>query len=305
VRAALSVQRLMAERNLHIPPEKRQAFRIGIHLGDVIVEGDDILGDGVNIAARLEEISHAGGLCLSEAVYAAVHRHIHVAYDDAGPQKLTNISTPVRVFHVTMHAHAAGTDRTIALPAVSGSRLRMGYVAAALGVTAIVGAGTYFATRPTPHPPVIVIAHPPEIVNSPLGASAMAKLTLPAIQGPHGTSPTTQTPPAAQVSPAIGPPILFERTGVTLAQGAAVIIDQEIAFLKANPEVSVTIDGYASDDETRYGTAQALGELRARNVRRQMMVAGIEAGRLAFAGHGETPTSPDAAPQPRVVVNRR
>ena len=78
VRAALAVQRLMAERNTDVPADKRLIFRMGIHLGDVIVDNDDIFGDGVNIAARLQEIAEPGGVCLSQAVHETIpHIFMH------------------------------------------------------------------------------------------------------------------------------------------------------------------------------------------------------------------------------------
>jgi class 3 adenylate cyclase len=98
VRASLAVQRLMAERNTEVPADKRLVFRMGIHLGDVIVDNDDIFGDGVNIAARLQEIADPGGICLSQSVHETIHKNIDALFRDGGQQVLKNIAAPVHVY---------------------------------------------------------------------------------------------------------------------------------------------------------------------------------------------------------------
>jgi TolB-like protein/class 3 adenylate cyclase/Tfp pilus assembly protein PilF len=98
VRCAVEVQRGMAERNTAIPPEKRIEFRIGINLGDVIVEGDDLYGDGVNIAARIEALGDAGGVFVSNTVYDHVRDRLPVVFEDLGEQQVKNIARPVRVY---------------------------------------------------------------------------------------------------------------------------------------------------------------------------------------------------------------
>ncbi len=107
VECAVAVQRLMTERNAAIAEDRRMRFRIGVHLGDVLIEGDDILGDGVNIAARLEGIAEAGGICLSEDAYRQVRGRIAVEFVDRGQQRLKNIAEPVRVFAVMPAAATA------------------------------------------------------------------------------------------------------------------------------------------------------------------------------------------------------
>lgn len=102
VRASLSVQRLMAELNVPVPADKRLVFRMGIHLGDVIVDNDDIFGDGVNIAARLQEIAEPGGICLSQAVHATIHKNIDALFRDGGQKLLKNIAAPVHVYNLAL-----------------------------------------------------------------------------------------------------------------------------------------------------------------------------------------------------------
>src|SRR6516225_7921309 len=99
VRCAIEIQNSMVERNAGLQPERRIDFRIGIHLGDVVEESDgDLMGDGVNIAARLEGIAQPGAICLSEDAYRQVKSRLDVAVSDLGPTQLKNIAEPVRVY---------------------------------------------------------------------------------------------------------------------------------------------------------------------------------------------------------------
>lgn len=98
VRAALSVQAALRERNAALAPEKRVIFRIGINLGDVVVQGEDLLGEGVNVAARLQEIAPAGGLFISAKVHDEVQGKVDAGFLDRGERQLKNIIRPVRIF---------------------------------------------------------------------------------------------------------------------------------------------------------------------------------------------------------------
>jgi adenylate cyclase len=99
VRCAIEVQNGMIERNAGVPLERRIEFRVGIHLGDVVEESDgDLMGDGVNIAARLEGIAEPGAICLSEDAYRQVKARLDLAVTDLGSTQLKNIAEPVRVY---------------------------------------------------------------------------------------------------------------------------------------------------------------------------------------------------------------
>jgi TolB-like protein len=101
VRCAIEVQSGMADRNAGLPPDRRIEFRVGIHLGDVVEESDgDLMGDGVNIAARLEGIADPGGICLSEDAYRQVRDRLKEPFIDLGEKELKNIARPVRVYAV-------------------------------------------------------------------------------------------------------------------------------------------------------------------------------------------------------------
>jgi class 3 adenylate cyclase len=108
VRCSIAVQQGLAARNSDIAPERPIEVRVGIHLGDVIIEDDgDLMGDGVNIAARLEGIAAPGGICLSRAAYDQVEGKVAAAFRDAGEQELKNIARPVRVFAIDPISAAA------------------------------------------------------------------------------------------------------------------------------------------------------------------------------------------------------
>jgi adenylate cyclase len=100
IECALGLQRLAAERNAGTPDERRMEWRIGIHIGDVLIEGDDILGDGVNIAARLEGIAEPGGICISDDAFRQVRGKVEAEFADMGEQSLKNIARPLRVYRV-------------------------------------------------------------------------------------------------------------------------------------------------------------------------------------------------------------
>jgi adenylate cyclase len=99
VRCAIEVQRAMVERNAEVAPDKRIEFRIGIHLGDVVEESDgDLMGDGVNIASRLEGVSKPGSICLSEDAYRQVKARLDLKVTDLGATQLKNIAEPIHVY---------------------------------------------------------------------------------------------------------------------------------------------------------------------------------------------------------------
>ena len=109
VRCAIEVQNGLVERNAGLPPERRIEFRVGIHLGDVVEESDgDLMGDGVNIAARLEGIAKPGAICLSEDAYRQVKGRLDLAVTDLGQPRLKNIAEPIRVYSLEVGepAHA-------------------------------------------------------------------------------------------------------------------------------------------------------------------------------------------------------
>src|ERR1700720_7875 len=101
-RCAVELQRGMANQNASVPPELRIEFRIGIHVGDIIIDDNDIFGDGVNIAARLEGIAEPGGVCMSDDAYRQGRGKGEITCDDMGQQSLKNIADPMRAWRVRL-----------------------------------------------------------------------------------------------------------------------------------------------------------------------------------------------------------
>jgi len=112
VRCAVEVQREMTARNADVPTARRIEFRMGINVGDIIIEDGDIFGDGVNIAARLESLAAPGGICLSAAAHDQVRDRLDIAFHDLGDQQVKNIARPVRVYSIGSRASAEGERQT-------------------------------------------------------------------------------------------------------------------------------------------------------------------------------------------------
>ena len=102
VRCAVGIQEELKDRNKELPEDRRMEFRIGVNLGDVVEEGDNILGDGVNIAARVQSLAEAGGICISGMVYDQIKNKLAFGYEYVGEQTVKNIKEPVRVYRVVM-----------------------------------------------------------------------------------------------------------------------------------------------------------------------------------------------------------
>ena len=145
VQGAVEIQRVIQARNADLPAERRMEFRIGVHMGDVSVEGDRIYGDGVNIAARLEGLAEAGGICISGTVHEQVESKLDLGYEDLGEQHVKNIPKPLRVFRVHVGAVQGGVPRAVG---GRGRRVRT-VVGVALTAVLLVGVGLW-ATWPRP-----------------------------------------------------------------------------------------------------------------------------------------------------------
>jgi adenylate cyclase len=111
VQCAVEVQTTLKAENANIPPNRRMEFRIGVNLGDVMVDGEQIYGDGVNVAARLESLADPGGICISGKVHDEIRSKLALGYDDLGEQRVKNIAEPVRVFRVLSEAGTATTSK--------------------------------------------------------------------------------------------------------------------------------------------------------------------------------------------------
>jgi adenylate cyclase len=146
VRCAIEVQNGMLERNAGVPADRRIEFRVGLHVGDVVEESDgDLMGDGVNIAARLEGIAKPGTICLSEDAYRQVKSRLDIAVNDLGPVQLKNIADPIRAYSVQVAVQARPSQRVISKP-----RSLAPLLGAVIVVLAGIAGGAWYFTIRTP-----------------------------------------------------------------------------------------------------------------------------------------------------------
>lgn len=156
VRCAIEIQDALQTRNESLPEAERMQFRIGINLGDVVINGDDILGDGVNVAARLESISAPGGICISSSVYDQVCGKLNLGFVDIGEQQLKNINRPIRVYRLD---GAVAPERESAKVAKDGRGRRLALGAGiAFMVVALLLVGRWSARKPAEPAPAPVAA---------------------------------------------------------------------------------------------------------------------------------------------------
>lgn len=194
VRCAIDIQESLRTRNMAYPPSRQMSFRIGITIGDVVERNGDLLGDGVNIAARLEGLAEVGGICVSRAVHEQVANKLSVQFADIGAQEVKNIPTPVHAYMVAMRRE----DGTYATPKVKKPASKLAaapvwmwpLVVAVVSVVAILVTGFLYNTKlkqtvtaaaapaATPSPMPTQMAKAPMAPMSPAGA-AMAPMPAP------------------------------------------------------------------------------------------------------------------------------
>ena len=164
VECAVAIQRAMAAREAEMPTDRRIQYRIGINLGDIVIDGDDIFGDGVNIAARLEGLSEPGGICISGDVYRQVESKLDIRYQDLGERQVKNIAKPLRIYRVLLDG--ASTETEIATEKTRPYPWRRAMAAAA--VTTVIGAAAFwYMVLPTMTPPTESISGKPSIAVLP------------------------------------------------------------------------------------------------------------------------------------------
>ena len=153
VNCAVEIQRDLAERNADLDYNRKMEFRIGVNLGDVIEEDGRIYGDGVNIAARVESLAEAGGICISGIAYNQVVNKLEFGYEDLGKHQVKNISTPISVYRVLSFPGAAA-HRVVKAKVTTGQKWRKTVVAAAMVVVAVAALGIwqFYLRRPTVAP---------------------------------------------------------------------------------------------------------------------------------------------------------
>ena len=148
VRCAVEIQRAMVDRNVEVPEERRITFRIGVNLGDVIADGGDIYGDGVNIAARLEALAEPGGICISRTVRDHIGDRLPYAFEDIGEQSVKNIAQPVHAYALNAAGVGSLPEVTVPLQTIGASRrssLRLAVLVASIVAAIGIGSAIWWA----------------------------------------------------------------------------------------------------------------------------------------------------------------
>jgi len=223
VRCAISIQEELGVRNAQLPDDRRMLFRIGVNVGDVIVEGDDLLGDGVNVAARLEGLAPAGGICISGSTFEQVKNKLSIGFEDLGPQEVKNIPHPVSAFRimagpVSVAPGAAAATPKPPRPAAKTRRARM--LALAGGGVAVIVAGAVAAWLLIPRGPAPLSSFPATISTDEMKASEvkdfMAGMVIQGISNINGNPFTIRLIPDGTAEAAIGR--TGEETGITFRE---------------------------------------------------------------------------------------
>ncbi|MGY4474977.1 adenylate/guanylate cyclase domain-containing protein [Bradyrhizobium sp. USDA 3364] len=220
VRCAIDIQESLRTRNMAYPPSRQMAFRIGITIGDVVERDGDLLGDGVNIAARLEGLAEVGGICVSRAVHEQVANKLSVQFADIGAQEVKNIPTPVHAYMVAMRRE----DGTYAMPQVkkpikaapAGAPAWMWPAAVTLVLLAAIGVGGflyYTKLETSATKPASMASNAP--ASTPLASPSPVPLIAPS--PPASTVPSAPANPAPTLAAPASPPPPSTASGDKLA----------------------------------------------------------------------------------------
>ena len=213
VRCAVEIQDALRTRNDALPEHRRMLFRIGVNLGDVMVKNDDLLGDGVNVAARLEGIAEPGGICISSSVYDQITGKLDLGFLDIGEQTLKNITRPIRVFRISgAGAPARSAATTPATPAPRKSFPTALVAAGSVAVAAIVAWQAGWIR-----------------VGSPDASSSKAAVVAPMAPAPVPAAAPTVAPPVVAAAPAAEVPATALRPEVERLRAKAMALKQQAA----------------------------------------------------------------------------
>jgi len=295
VRCAIDIQESLRTRNMAYPPSRHMSFRIGINIGDVIERDGDLLGDGVNIAARLEGLAEVGGICISRSVHEQVANKLSVHFADIGAQEVKNIPTPVHAYMVALRRE----DGTFSIPQLKKPPAKAASAAPAwlwpvvvgvVSVVAIVVAGLLYFAK-------LEIAPATKEVAS----ASRAEAPKPSLSSAPGASPTSsqaaQTPQSAPSSTGSGEkfsaetvPFIGDRARATLANEYAPGADHK-AFAVTPSGVTGFVVG-APDEEVAKVAALETCQKRADNVQSPHRCELYAVGNHVVYPHGHPPMPP-------------
>ena len=224
VRCAIDIQESLRTRNMAYPASRQMNFRIGITIGDVVERDGDLLGDGVNIAARLEGIAPVGGICISRAVHEQVANKLSVHFSDIGAQQVKNIPTPVHAFHIEMRPDETRTGA--AQPAKPAAPARAGWVvpvAIAAPVAALVAAVAVYLILPR--------QNPAQVSGAPVASQSVAAAAPAAVAAPN--SPSIPAPAAAPVpAPSTPQPATVHQAEALVPETIPFILDRARSVIR-------------------------------------------------------------------------
>lgn len=190
VRCAVEIQEAIKTRNDSLPDEQKLHFRVGINLGDVVVKENDLLGDGINVAARLETLAEPGGICISSGVYDQITGKLDLGFQDIGEQNLKNIARPIRVYRISGSRPVIPPEAPPPPPSRSPSRMRSRWVigGASAGVAAVLAATIAWQSSPIRAP-------------TPAGSPAQSLGTAPSLPAAGAAPASTAASPVAATAP--------------------------------------------------------------------------------------------------------
>ena len=296
VRCAIDIQESLRTRNMAYPPSRQMAFRIGITIGDVVERDGDLLGDGVNIAARLEGLAEVGGICISRAVHEQVANKLSVQFADIGAQEVKNIPTPVHAYMVAMRRE----DGTYSVPQVkkpikaAGAPNWMWPVAVTLVCLAAIGVGgfLYFTKLETQ---VAKVSAPSNTATSQVPAPPAP----PPLPAPAATSAATAPPlpppgppsiPSGEKFVAQTVPFISERTRATLANEYVSATDSKAVAVSING-FSGFVVGQPSEDAAK-SAALEMCQKRVEAAQYTQKCEIYAVGNTTVYAHGKPPLPP-------------
>jgi adenylate cyclase len=297
VRCAIDIQESLRTRNMAYPASRQMSFRIGITIGDVVERDGDLLGDGVNIAARLEGLAEIGGICVSRAVHEQVANKLSVQFADIGAQDVKNIPTPVHAFMVAMRRE----DGTYATPQIKKPATKAAAVAppwtwplaaTVVCVVAIAVGGFLYLTKmemangPEVTPPagnVAAATSAPANAAPPSAVSAAATTPAPAM-------PSSQSKPSAEKLAANAVPFITDRTRLSLANDYVAASDYKAFALNINGVTGTSV-GQPTEDAARTAALDECSQ-RADAVQSPRKCELYAVGNTVVYPHGAPPMPP-------------
>jgi class 3 adenylate cyclase len=283
VRCAIDIQESLRTRNMAYPPSRQMCFRIGITVGDVVERDGDLLGDGVNIAARLEGIAPVGGICISRTVHEQVANKLSVQFADIGEQQVKNSPNPVHAYHISMRPDDARAEAGAKKPAKStGVPIA---VAAACAVLLSVSGLAYKALFQPGAP--LAISQP-----TPQAAQVAPAMTAPAANSMTSASPNMPPPPVPHATEVLVPetiPFITDRGRAVVRDEYMPAADHKALAFSSGP---IGLSTGQADDDTAKAAALDMCQKRVDALPQQRKCELYAVGNTVVYTHGRPPVPP-------------